>query len=134
MKEATIQRDVSEMRRGILVMLVLLFLKDENHGYAVRRSLEELGVAIKEGTLYPLLRRLERGAYLLGRWDTTGNRLRKFYVITADGEAYVASMFEQFYLLADIVAEVQRQMSPGEPSDEWAADRASIHHFKGVSA
>ncbi len=108
MTDVAVQRDASEMRRGVLIILVLLLLKSENHGYAVRRSLETHGVTIKEGTLYPLLKRLEDGGYLRGRWDTGGDRMRKFYLITADGQSYATTMFDQFYRLADIVGEVRR--------------------------
>jgi PadR family transcriptional regulator len=134
MKEATVQRDVSEMRRGILIILVLLFLKDENHGYAVRRSLETLGVTIKEGTLYPLLKRLERGGYLMGRWETRGDRMRKFYALTTDGEAYVANMFDQFHRLSDIVIEVRRQTSCDHPGESLPANCDSIYRYQGELA
>ncbi|MCC4597493.1 PadR family transcriptional regulator [Xanthomonas campestris pv. phormiicola] len=133
MNDASIQRDASEMRRGVLIILVLLLLKSENHGYAVRRSLETLGVTIKEGTLYPLLRRLESGGYLLGRWDTRGDRMRKFYVITSDGESYATTMFEQFHRLADVVGEVSRRMSPGTRDVLAPAEPVTNHDFQEVS-
>jgi PadR family transcriptional regulator len=134
MNDAAIQRDASEMRRGVLIILVLLLLKSENHGYAVRLSLEKLGVTIKEGTLYPLLRRLESGGYLLGRWDTRGDRMRKFYVITSDGESYATTMFEQFYRLADIVGEVSRRMSPGARDVLAPGEDVTNYDFQEVSA
>ncbi len=48
-----------ELRRGSLVLAVLGALREERYGYTLRASLEEAGLPIDEGALYPLLRRLE---------------------------------------------------------------------------
>ncbi len=48
-----------ELRRGILVLAALSQLKEEKYGYALISSLAEKGLDIDQGTLYPLLRRLE---------------------------------------------------------------------------
>jgi PadR family transcriptional regulator PadR len=48
-----------ELRRGCLVLAVLGALRVEHYGYTLRKELTEWGIAIDEGTLYPLLRRLE---------------------------------------------------------------------------
>src|SRR6266478_1948978 len=48
-----------ELRRGSLILAVLAALRKEHYGYTLRKTLGDLGVAIDEGTLYPLLRRLE---------------------------------------------------------------------------
>ena len=49
-----------ELRRGCLVVAVLVQLRTELYGYALRKALSDQGLAIDENTLYPLLRRLER--------------------------------------------------------------------------
>ncbi len=48
-----------ELRRGSLVLAVLAALRKEQYGYTLRKTLEEQGMTIDEGKLYPLLRRLE---------------------------------------------------------------------------
>jgi hypothetical protein len=48
-----------ELRRGCLILAVLAQLRSEQYGYTLRKSLADDGLAIDEGTLYPLLRRLE---------------------------------------------------------------------------
>ena len=50
-----------------------------------RAILEEKGVPIEPGTLYPLLRRLEKQELLTSEWDTTESRPRKFYVLSEKG-------------------------------------------------
>jgi len=48
-----------ELRRGCLSLAVLSQLRTERYGYTLRKALAEQGLEIDEGTLYPLLRRLE---------------------------------------------------------------------------
>ncbi len=48
-----------ELRRGCLILAVLAELRSERYGYTLRKALAGQGMEIDEGTLYPLLRRLE---------------------------------------------------------------------------
>ena len=48
-----------ELRRGCLILAVLAALRSEQYGYTLRKALAEKNMTIDEGTLYPLLRRLE---------------------------------------------------------------------------
>jgi len=50
---------VQELRRGMLVLAVLSQLGRQQYGYALLKLLGERGMEIDQGTLYPLLRRLE---------------------------------------------------------------------------
>ncbi|MDG2276978.1 MAG: helix-turn-helix transcriptional regulator, partial [Pseudomonadales bacterium] len=54
----------SEIRRGSLVLAVLGQLQNEHYGYSLRKSLADHGLAVEEGTLYPLIRRLEKQGLL----------------------------------------------------------------------
>lgn len=51
-----------EMRRGSIVLAVLAQLRHEHYAYSLRKSLIERDISIDEGTLYPLVRRLENRA------------------------------------------------------------------------
>lgn len=66
-----------ELRRGSLVLVVLTQLRSEQYGYTLRKALAEHGMEIDEGTLYPLLRRLEsQGLWSEGvRWLPTTNAI-----------------------------------------------------------
>ena len=57
-----------ELRRGILVLAVLASLEDEQYGYSLISRLKERGLEIDQGTLYPLLRRLETQGLLSSSW------------------------------------------------------------------
>lgn len=75
----------TELKRGSLVLSVLSQLHEPEYGYSLLQKLETKGLAIESGTLYPLLRRLEKQDLLKSQWDTTESRPRKFYVISPMG-------------------------------------------------
>lgn len=77
---------IVELRRGALVLSVLSQMKQPQYGYSLVQSLEEKNTIIEAGTLYPLLRRLEKQELLTSQWDTTESRPRKFYVLSSQGE------------------------------------------------
>jgi PadR family transcriptional regulator, regulatory protein PadR len=80
-----------ELRRGLLTVAVLSQLRTERYGYTLRKALEQAGLDIDEGTLYPLLRRLESQGLLSSQWREENKRRKRFYRLLPAGE----QMFEQ---------------------------------------
>lgn len=76
----------NELRRGSLVLAVLTQLRSEQYGYTLRKALAEHGMAIDEGTLYPLLRRLETQGLLVSEWREEEKRNKRFYRLSAEGK------------------------------------------------
>jgi PadR family transcriptional regulator PadR len=74
-----------ELRRGCLSLAVLSQLKTERYGYTLRKALNDQGMEIDEGTLYPLLRRLESHGLLTSEWREEEKRNKRFYRLSADG-------------------------------------------------
>jgi len=74
-----------ELRRGILILATLSQLKESKYGYALISSLAEKGLEIDQGTLYPLLRRLESQGLLQSEWNVEGSRPRRYYVLSPAG-------------------------------------------------
>jgi PadR family transcriptional regulator PadR len=74
-----------ELRRGSLTLAVLAQLRSEHYGYTLRKALVDLGLDIDEGTLYPLLRRLEAQELLTSEWREEGGRKKRFYKLSAEG-------------------------------------------------
>jgi PadR family transcriptional regulator, regulatory protein PadR len=74
-----------ELRRGSLVLAVLAQLQKEHYGYTLRKSLVESGLEIDEGTLYPLLRRLETQGLLTSEWREEDKRKKRFYRLSQQG-------------------------------------------------
>ena len=81
-----------ELRRGIVVLAVLSLMDSATYGYSLIQRLGALGLEIEEGTLYPLLRRLEKQGLLQSEWDTSESRPRKYYRISADGQAVLTTL------------------------------------------
>ena len=75
-----------ELRRGSLILAVLAQLHCEQYGYTLRKALAEHGMAIDEGTLYPLLRRLETQGLLVSEWREEDKRNKRFYVLSEAGK------------------------------------------------
>ena len=74
-----------ELRRGAIVLCVLSQLKNHRYGYALVERLEKSGIPVEPGTLYPLLRRLEKQGLLVSEWETNGPKPRKYYVMSKSG-------------------------------------------------
>jgi PadR family transcriptional regulator, regulatory protein PadR len=84
-----------ELRRGSLILAVLAQLRTEQYGYVLRKSLTDLGLAIDENTLYPLLRRLETQGLLASQWREEDKRNKRFYRLSAEGEAILARLLAE---------------------------------------
>ena len=85
MDKAVHQNLSLELRRGVLVLAVLSLLQQEQYGYSLKTDLADKGIDIDEGTLYPLLRRLEAQALLDSRWVVGDSRPRRYYKLNASG-------------------------------------------------
>ena len=81
------ENTINELRRGMIVLAVLSQLDEEQYGYSLLKLLSEQGLELDQGTLYPLLRRLESQGLLNSKWNTEGSRPRRYYVISPEGQA-----------------------------------------------
>ena len=85
-----------ELRRGCLAVAVLVQLRTELYGYAIRKALSDQGLAIDENTLYPLLRRLESQGLLVSQWREEDKRNKRFYRLSPVGEEVLASLLAEW--------------------------------------
>jgi DNA-binding PadR family transcriptional regulator len=76
-----------DLRKGVLVLAVLSRLRTAEYGYSLRQALAEHGMPIEEGTLYPLLRRLEGQGLLTSQWRIEDGPPRRYYTLSLAGEA-----------------------------------------------
>jgi len=74
-----------ELRRGVLILAVLAELREEHYGYSLRKNLALKGLDIDEGTLYPLVRRLEKQNLLTSEWREENKRKKRFYQLSDVG-------------------------------------------------
>ena len=85
-----------ELRRGVIVLAVLSQLTEEQYGYSLLKSLSDLGLEVDQGTLYPLLRRLESQGLLESVWKLEEARPRRYYVISAQGRKILPRLKEEW--------------------------------------
>ena len=78
-------RLLAELRRGVLQIAVLALMRERTYGYQLGKDLAARGLETEEGTLYPILRRLQERGLVESTWDTAGSRPRKYYEITPQG-------------------------------------------------
>jgi len=62
----------------------------------LRKALADLGLAIDEGTLYPLLRRLETQGLLVGEWREEDKRNKRFYHLSPDGKLMLKQLLAEW--------------------------------------
>jgi DNA-binding PadR family transcriptional regulator len=92
-----------ELRRGVLILAALSQLKEEKYGYALISRLAENGMEIDQGTLYPLLRRLEAQGLLDSEWNVAESRPRRYYILNAAGRAVLRALVEEWRSLTDVM-------------------------------
>jgi DNA-binding PadR family transcriptional regulator len=95
-----------ELKRGTLVMIVLLNTKNQIYGYSLVQTLQTAGIKIDKNTLYPLLRRLEKQELLVSIWDTSENRARKYYQISELGEEVLAQLTQEWSQLNNNISKM----------------------------
>ncbi|EMS69262.1 PadR family transcriptional regulator [Ruminiclostridium cellobioparum] len=91
---------IIELKRGTLVLSVLSQLNNPEYGYSLAQKLEEKNTPVEAGTLYPLLRRLEKQNLLSSQWDTSESRPRKFYVISDMGKEIYEKLKKEWRTLS----------------------------------
>jgi PadR family transcriptional regulator, regulatory protein PadR len=103
--------DNSQLMRGTLHALVLRILeKEQLHGYAIAKRLEELSggvLGVEDGALYQALHRMQARGWLQSDWGhaETGKRAR-FYAITAAGRRQLARETQSWVRYAEAVFHV----------------------------
>jgi PadR family transcriptional regulator, regulatory protein PadR len=81
-----------ELRRGIVVLAVLSQMDTATYGYSLIQRLAEKGLEVEEGTLYPLMRRLEKQGLLQSEWEVGETRPRKYYRISEAGREVLTTL------------------------------------------
>ena len=104
-KEELYEKLLLELRRGILVLAVLSQLEEKQYGYSLKQSLSDQGMEINEGTLYPLLRRLEAQGLLASDWQVIDDaRPRRYYQISTEGKTILANLIQEWQELSVVMA------------------------------
>ncbi len=98
-----LENTILELRRGSLVLAVLTQLDEEQYGYSLINRLSDKGLDIDQGTLYPLLRRLESQGLLESNWRVENDRPRRYYVISPSGKEILPAIKSEWNGLVAIM-------------------------------
>jgi PadR family transcriptional regulator, regulatory protein PadR len=91
-----LENTILELRRGVIALAVLAQLDDEQYGYSLLKKLADQGLEMDQGTLYPLLRRLEAQGLLQSTWKLEEARPRRYYVISETGKKYLPRLKQEW--------------------------------------
>ncbi len=101
-----------QMKKGVLDMLVLRLLKSEaKYGYQIIQEMREKSGEIfllKDGTLYPVLYRLEDDGLVVSKWSSAvGKQVpRKYYEITEEGIQTLAGIEDVWQRISDGIGKI----------------------------
>jgi PadR family transcriptional regulator PadR len=101
-----VERWNKEVKRGAVTLAILALLEKEHaYGYEIVKRLNEMGLdllSLEQGTVYPLLRRLEKRGLLESQWDYTDKtKPRKYYQISQEGRIALTAMSRAWSNLSD---------------------------------
>jgi len=99
---------LSQLRKGYLELSLLLILKENNalHGIGIINIFKKLNLQINEGTLYPLLNRMEKNGWLSSSWKipTSGGHPKREYSISQKGEEFLPKLLESYDLHNNVLS------------------------------
>jgi len=103
-----------ELKRGSLELIVLhLLAAGEAYGYEIVSKLTAQtngALEVTDGTLYPVLYRLERAGYVAVRWETPERGVpRKYYRLTDSGTEELERLKDEWTTFAKAMARLLRQ-------------------------
>lgn len=90
-----------ELRRGTIILSVLSQLKTSQYGYSLVLLLQEKGIPVEAGTLYPLLRRLEKQNLLESEWDVDASKPRKYYKLSEYGRTIYDKLCAEWFRMVE---------------------------------
>lgn len=115
-------RRITQLRKGILELAVMgVLYHDRHYGYSLVRVLSESGpislkssISLKEGTIYPILARLDRDGLVRGDWvESDQGPPRKYYGLTPPGRQLFDELIPEFDILASLVH--RKWADPAQP-------------------
>lgn len=117
----------SQMRKGMLEYCILLLLsRQSSYAIDIITKLKEAELIVVEGTLYPLLTRLKKDGLLAYEWqESTQGPPRKYYTLTADGQAFLNELDTAWNELAYTVGVLKNPTTTTPPPSEETSPAAT---------
>jgi len=103
-------REKTDVRQGTLALMLLktLDVLGPLHGYGIARRIEQISgdlLTLNQGTLYPVLLKLEQEGSITSEWGASeNNRRARFYRLTRDGRKQLQAETRDWEQTAEIIA------------------------------
>lgn len=101
-----------ELKSGVIELAILaLLVRREMYGYELSQKILDLSsgqIEVKEGTLYPILYRLEERGIITSRWQAPLGRgkPRKYYFVTGKGRQYFAGYRKEWNVVVEFMCKI----------------------------
>jgi PadR family transcriptional regulator PadR len=113
---------LAQARRGVIELCVLSLIAQRPHyGYQLSTALAELGkpLAASEGTLYPLLRRLQREGLVEATWqESRDGPPRKYYHLSQAGQQLLSMQLAEWDELTQSIHNLRNRTGPNHADEE----------------
>jgi transcriptional regulator len=102
-----------ELKKGSAELMVLAAVEDRpRHGYDIARLIDERSSGVLRfhvASLYPMLYRMERRGWILGRWvEKSGQRRRRYYRLTPEGRRVLSAQRSEWHALLSALDRVAK--------------------------
>jgi transcriptional regulator len=100
----------TDVQQGTLALMVLktLDVLGPQHGYGIARRIEQISgdlLSVNQGTLYPVLLRLEQEGAVASDWGASeNNRRARYYRLTQDGKSQLQTEMQDWHQTTEIIA------------------------------
>jgi PadR family transcriptional regulator PadR len=102
----------TQIRKGYLELCVLLTIRHKKkvYGFDLIEQLSMASLEVKEGTLYPLLNRMNADGLLAANWDMENAKghPRKFYSLTKEGVVFLVQLEDEFEQMVSIYKKLSK--------------------------
>jgi DNA-binding PadR family transcriptional regulator len=119
-----LQKEVQvKLAKGLLDLIILQYLNSQPmHGYQVITKIRKsFGVYFGPSTIYPLLATLEKKGHITSEWNMQGERPRKVYKLTSEGQNLLNFTENSLNLLCQKIGTSGTPKIEAEPSSTMAA-------------
>lgn len=103
------------MRKGYTKLVILTLLNNEAlTGYDIMKKIKEetLGFwTLTAGGVYPVLKELEKNRYIIGQWNSEGQRRKKSYEITNEGKRLLEVALQRQQQMAQTISNLFREFA-----------------------
>ena len=131
MHEETLKKWLSQVRKGSLELCILGLIKSkETYAFEIVQELEKIdGLVLAEGTMYPLLKRLQSDNLITSYWcESDSGPPRKYYKITDNGIGLLDEMMREWFQFTGFINNIlERSKESGRTENNDTRQNKQIH-------